>query len=108
MNNEISPEVRAKAIRLGLINEEGMPQVLRAVRLAVTIQRLGKPRLVPHAGGGWDCYGNRLHGKGATAKDAYLAWVALADREWVDDRGFVNHVHKRTIYDLSNARFYDA
>lgn len=105
MNNEISPEVRAKAIRLGLIDEEGAPHVLRAVRLAVTIQRLGKPRLVPRADGGWDCYGNRMHGKGATAKDAYLAWIALADREYVAP---VERTVMAAGYLLSNARFYNA
>jgi len=107
---DMSPEVREKAIRLGLINEEGEPPQVRSIRLAITLERFGKPRIVPKLNGEWHCYGRRLQGIGGSARDAYLSWLALIDRN-TPAAAAERSAFKRLgswKHGLPNVRFYGA
>lgn len=77
--SEMTPEIHAKAIRLGLINDPAEHPSVREMRMQTSIQRFGKPKLKQRLEGHWECGTKGICGMGKSARDAFIAWIALSD-----------------------------
>lgn len=101
----MTPEIHAKAVRLGLINDPADPPAVREMRMLATIQRFGRPKLKPRLEGHWECGTKGICGMGKSARDAFIAWVALSEAKYERDRRFQKEP-SATFRNMEGVRIY--